>query len=133
MYYCGRERFADAEDEAEKGRAALERCTKRGFFSFGARKKAMFINLLNRHPSAESEIPLSTVRLLHAYCNFSIYSGHENAKYLGFLASFVNPEFFRTMVNKHGLVDIWVCDAKLLRDLTVFSSVARYKDRFHVL
>ena len=63
------------------------------------------------------------MRYLHAYCNFSISLGHNNAKLLGRVEFFASGLPFRLFVEQHGLVNIWFGDVELMREIQAFPTV----------
>jgi hypothetical protein len=133
--YCGRGYFAGFESQVDIAKGALKKIEEArgrllGIFPKNP-KKAIFINMVKL--PANRKFPIEYLRLLHAYCNFKIHMLHENAKYVGFIAGFIDGELFQKLISKHGLVDIWIKDENLYNELKGIPALSKYMDRFKVL
>jgi hypothetical protein len=129
IQYCGNNYFNNLHREVEIARENLKRVGALGVMS----KKAMFVKLLDRTAISIEGIPVKHARQVHAYCNFKIQSGHQNAKFSGLLAGFVDGDIFRGLIKNQGLVDIWVSSEQLRSELTISAKIAPYTSRFKVM
>jgi hypothetical protein len=133
IQYCGLSAFESHHNEVSFARSTLEQVASnpRGR---GQPKKAMLIRRLE-HMSVRADIGISVrfLRQLHAYCNFPLMSGHENAKFLGNIAGFACGWPFQLAVDEGGCLDIWLSDTDLKRELLSFPTLERYAKRFQVV
>jgi hypothetical protein len=136
LRYCGLDYFNGYLAEVSIAKTALERVADSSRRMFGLLppkpKKAMFVRRVDPVPNRARELPFTRLCFLHAYCNFSIARGHNNAKLLGRFEYFASGLPFRLFVEEHGLVNIWFADAELMREIQSFPPVAAYAKRFQV-
>jgi hypothetical protein len=137
LHYCGLNHFNGYYSEVSIAQTALDRVASTSRRMFGLLppkpKKAMFVHLVD-YPRRSNvrELPVSRLRYVHAYCNFSIANGHQSAKLLGLVEFFAAGTAFRLFVQEYGLVNIWFGDAELMREIQALPSVAPYVKRFGV-
>jgi hypothetical protein len=122
LSYCGASHFEGYSEEVVIARDALARLAsgRTGWRAFGrwppAPKKAMFIRRLAPLLVSNPALPVQYLQCYHAYCNFQLNLGHENAKFDGTLGAYASAEeIFRRLLDK-GLSEIWFGDQLTKRE-----------------
>jgi hypothetical protein len=138
LQYCGRSRFESLESEVLKGKKMIDSILARGKWKmlFGKKvqteKNIMFINRLEPMYYPGKKLPIDYLQSYHAICNYRLYEGHENAKFLGVLSQFASSSAF-DIAAKPGLNEIWFSDGRTKGEFETLPQLRKYQSIFRAV